>query len=99
MIDKKSLIKLDNQMFKDVVLYDSENPTGKIIGRNVRINIINHSEVVIIDNSGVEMLRKHSSLVTLFYHQGWGGINLVYRDGNDTITLTLHYINPVKTDN
>ena len=98
MIDKKSLKKLDKQVFKDVILFDMNNPAGRIIGRNVRINVLINNEVVILDNSGNEMLRKPSSSLMLYYHQGWGGINLVVRDETDNYSLTLHYINHVKTD-
>lgn len=97
MIDKKQLKKLNGQMFRDVVLFDADNPSGRIIGRGIRINIVNKKEVVIIDNDGNEMLRKDSSVLSLYFHQGWGGINIVCNENpGDSFTLTLHYIDHIK---
>lgn len=96
MIDKKTLSKLDNQEFRDAILFDAENPSGRIIGRYVRINVDNDRNVIIIDNAGIEMLRKPPSSLTLYYHQGWGGINLVCHDDIDDFTLTMHYISHIK---
>ena len=91
-MDKKQLALIQGREFRDISLFDEENPTGRIMGRNVRINVNERREIIVVSPEGMEILRAYAPEVKLLIHQGWGGITLICPGEGQDRTWVLHSV-------
>jgi hypothetical protein len=101
MINKKIYKKLNGNAFINAQLKEPGQPPYNI-GQHAVLNFVgkDHKDpdlTVVIIADGKDVFRHPASEVEIYFHEGWGGLDVVHQDedGNKTIVI-LHYVTAVK---
>lgn len=89
MIPRKIQKVLCAQVFKDVEIHSSDSP-AVIRGKTASISKVGKDLVIYSDAK--EILRANPKMLDLYFHQGWGGIDIIDRSSEIRTTYTLHHV-------
>ena len=90
MISKENLERIADARFVNVSVRE-KGGVAVNVGRTGLINVLGNGDVVLMAENK-EILRKSSRKLALYFHQGYGGVDLVLREGRRETTYTAHFV-------
>lgn len=101
MINKKLYKQLNGSTFINAQLRLPGEPPYNV-GHHAVLNFVGKDYkdpdlTVVVIADGKEIFRKPAEDVEIYFHEGWGGLDVIYKDedGNRT-TVILHYVTAVR---
>jgi hypothetical protein len=101
MINKKIYKTLNGNTFVNAQLRTSaESPYN--VGQHAVLNFVGKDYkdpdlAVVIIADGKDVFRKPAYEVEIYFHEGWGGIDVIHTDDNGfRTTIILHYVTAIR---
>ena len=103
MVSKQFYKALSGKVFSNAQIRTSNDTCPYNIGKTAVINFVGKGykdpnlEVVVTVDNNKEVFRHSARDTEIWFHEGWGGCDVIYKDENGfKTTIILHFTMPIK---
>lgn len=96
MINSMQDVKLQRQvcgkLYKSAAICDALHPVPAVVGKDASVAMENGGKTVVIRCAGKIIFDYPAEQTQVLFHMGLGGLDLIYRNQDQKVTVTLHHV-------